>query len=93
MEIPEGPHFASGRLGGERADASCDFNHRLRFYAEGFDLSVERDRVAFILPPVNSTFRSCPPDRYEITVAPIGFSCGLRRAGLSARSSCRQRPR
>lgn len=76
-------HLSSGRLGGERTNASCDFNHRLRFDARGFDLSVELNQVAFILPPVsqNIPFRSCPSDRQEITITRIGFSRSVRRAG------------
>jgi hypothetical protein len=73
-------HFSSGRLGGERPNASCDFNHRLRLDYEGFELSVEQNRIAFTLSPVNYTFRSCPSDRHEITITRIGFSRGLRRA-------------
>jgi hypothetical protein len=70
--------FSWGWLGREQADASCDFNHRLR--SEYFDLSVERDRIAFSLPPINYPYhgRSCPSDRREITITRIGFSRGLR---------------
>jgi hypothetical protein len=69
-------HYSSGWLGAERLDASCDFNHRLR--SEGFDLWVERDRIEFTLPPVNSSFRPCPADQREITITRIAFSRGLR---------------
>jgi hypothetical protein len=72
-------HYFSGRLGGERVNASCDFNHRLRTDVEGFDLWVERDRIAFTLPPI--TYQSCPADRSEITITRIAFSRGLRRVG------------
>jgi hypothetical protein len=75
-------HFLSGRLGGERSHASCDFNHRLKFDFEGFDLSVELNRIAFTLPLVNYPFRSCPLDRREITIRRIGFSRGIRTANL-----------
>jgi len=74
-------HYSSGRLGGERLNASCDFHRRLRFDLEGFELSAERDRIAFILPPITYSFRACPAERREITITRIAFSRGSRRLG------------
>jgi len=80
----KGLHFSSGRLGGERPDASCDFNYRVRFHNVEFDLSVDRDRIALTLPAAVLGSRSCPSDRQEITITRIGFSRGLRRVGARA---------
>ena len=43
-------HFASGRLGGEQADASCDFNHRLRTDREGFELVLREGWPDYPVP-------------------------------------------